>query len=63
MLRGVRNRDASTTVGTVATHLDFAAIEVGRLDKSGVPLHVLGGLTWRASVSESGEARLIEIVT
>jgi 8-hydroxy-5-deazaflavin:NADPH oxidoreductase len=35
--------DASATVTAVATQLGFAPIELGRLDKGGVPLHVLGG--------------------
>jgi predicted dinucleotide-binding enzyme len=35
--------DASATVATVATQLGFAPVELGRLDKGGVPLHVLGG--------------------
>jgi 8-hydroxy-5-deazaflavin:NADPH oxidoreductase len=35
--------DASATVAAVATQLGFAAIELGRLDKGGVPLHVVGG--------------------
>jgi 8-hydroxy-5-deazaflavin:NADPH oxidoreductase len=35
--------DASVTVATVATQLGFAPVELGRLDKGGVPLHVLGG--------------------
>jgi predicted dinucleotide-binding enzyme len=34
--------DAIATVATVATQLGFAAVELGRLDKGGVPLHVLG---------------------
>jgi 8-hydroxy-5-deazaflavin:NADPH oxidoreductase len=34
---------ASTTVAAVATQLGFAPVELGRLDKGGVPLHVLGG--------------------
>jgi 8-hydroxy-5-deazaflavin:NADPH oxidoreductase len=35
--------DASATVATVATQLGFVPIELGRLDKGGVPLHVVGG--------------------
>ena len=35
--------DASATVAAVATQLDFAPVELGRLEKGGVPLHVLGG--------------------
>jgi 8-hydroxy-5-deazaflavin:NADPH oxidoreductase len=35
--------DASATVASVATQLGFAPIELGRLDKGGVPLHVVGG--------------------
>jgi predicted dinucleotide-binding enzyme len=35
--------DASATVAAVATQLGFAPVELGRLDKGGVPLHVLGG--------------------
>jgi predicted dinucleotide-binding enzyme len=35
--------DASATVAAVATQLGFAPIELGRLDKGGVPLHVVGG--------------------
>jgi 8-hydroxy-5-deazaflavin:NADPH oxidoreductase len=35
--------DASGTVAAVATQLGFAPIELGRLDKGGVPLHVVGG--------------------
>jgi predicted dinucleotide-binding enzyme len=35
--------DASATVAVVATELGFAAIELGRLDQGGVPLHALGG--------------------
>jgi predicted dinucleotide-binding enzyme len=34
---------ASTTVAAVATQLGFAPVELGRLDKGGAPLHVLGG--------------------
>ena len=34
--------DASKTVADTATELGFAPIELGRLDKGGVPLHVLG---------------------
>jgi len=34
---------ASATVAAVATQLGFAPVELGRLDKGGVPLHVLGG--------------------
>jgi hypothetical protein len=35
--------DASATVAAVATQLGFAPVELGRLDKGGVPLHVVGG--------------------
>jgi 8-hydroxy-5-deazaflavin:NADPH oxidoreductase len=35
--------DASATVAALATQLDFAPVELGRLDKGGAPLHVLGG--------------------
>jgi predicted dinucleotide-binding enzyme len=35
--------DASATVAAVAAQLGFAPVELGRLDKGGVPLHVLGG--------------------
>ena len=35
--------DASAAVAAVATQLGFAPIELGRLDKGGAPLHVLGG--------------------
>jgi len=35
--------DASATVASVATELGFAPVELGRLDKGGVPLHVLNG--------------------
>jgi 8-hydroxy-5-deazaflavin:NADPH oxidoreductase len=35
--------DASAIVAAVATELGFAPVELGRLDKGGVPLHVLGG--------------------
>ena len=35
--------DASATVAAVATQLGFAPVELGRLDKGGPPLHVLGG--------------------
>jgi 8-hydroxy-5-deazaflavin:NADPH oxidoreductase len=35
--------DASTTVAAMATQLGFAPIELGRLDKGGVPLHAVGG--------------------
>ena len=35
--------DASTSVAAVGTQLGFAPVELGRLDKGGVPLHVLGG--------------------
>jgi predicted dinucleotide-binding enzyme len=35
--------DASATVAAVATELGFAPVELGRLDKGGAPLHVLGG--------------------
>jgi 8-hydroxy-5-deazaflavin:NADPH oxidoreductase len=34
--------DASATVAIVATQLGFAPVELGRLDKGGAPLHVLG---------------------
>jgi 8-hydroxy-5-deazaflavin:NADPH oxidoreductase len=34
---------ASAVVAAVATQLGFAPIELGRLDKGGAPLHVLGG--------------------
>jgi 8-hydroxy-5-deazaflavin:NADPH oxidoreductase len=35
--------DASATVSAMATQLGFAPVELGRLDKGGVPLHVVGG--------------------
>ena len=35
--------NASATVAAVVTELGFAPVELGRLDKGGVPLHVLGG--------------------
>jgi hypothetical protein len=35
--------DASATVAAVASQLGFAPIELGRLDKGGVPLHALDG--------------------
>jgi 8-hydroxy-5-deazaflavin:NADPH oxidoreductase len=35
--------DASATVAAVAAQLGFAPVELGRLDKGGVPLHVVGG--------------------
>jgi predicted dinucleotide-binding enzyme len=35
--------DASATVAALATQLGFAPIELGRLDKGGVPLHAVGG--------------------
>jgi len=35
--------DASAAVAVVATQLGFAPVELGRLDKGGAPLHVLGG--------------------
>jgi hypothetical protein len=35
--------DASATVAAVATQLGFAPVELGRVDKGGVPLHVVGG--------------------
>jgi 8-hydroxy-5-deazaflavin:NADPH oxidoreductase len=35
--------NASAAVAAVATQLGFAAIELGRLDQGGMPLHVLGG--------------------
>jgi 8-hydroxy-5-deazaflavin:NADPH oxidoreductase len=34
---------ASATVAAVVTQLGFAAVELGRLDEGGVPLHVVGG--------------------
>jgi predicted dinucleotide-binding enzyme len=37
--------DASATVASVATQLGFAPVELGRLDKGGAPLHVVGGQT------------------
>jgi 8-hydroxy-5-deazaflavin:NADPH oxidoreductase len=36
--------DASATFAAVATQLGFAPVELGRLDKGGAPLHILGGL-------------------
>ena len=35
--------DASATVAAVANQLGFAPVELGSLDRGGVPLHVLGG--------------------
>ena len=35
--------DASASVASVATQLGFAPVELGKLDKGGAPLHVLGG--------------------
>ena len=35
--------DASSAVAAVAIQLGFAPVELGRLDKGGTPLHVLGG--------------------
>jgi 8-hydroxy-5-deazaflavin:NADPH oxidoreductase len=35
--------DASAAVAAVATQLGFAPVELGRLDKGGVPLHAPGG--------------------
>jgi 8-hydroxy-5-deazaflavin:NADPH oxidoreductase len=35
--------DASAAVAAVATQLGFAPVELGRFDKGGAPLHVLGG--------------------
>jgi predicted dinucleotide-binding enzyme len=35
--------DASASVAAVATQLGFAPVELGRLDKGGASLHVLGG--------------------
>lgn len=35
--------DACATIAALATELGFAAVEVGRLDQGGVPLHVAGG--------------------
>jgi 8-hydroxy-5-deazaflavin:NADPH oxidoreductase len=35
--------DASATIAAVATQLGFAPVELGRLDKGGVALHVVGG--------------------
>ena len=35
--------DAAATVAAVADELGFAAIQLGRLDQGGVPLHVVGG--------------------
>jgi 8-hydroxy-5-deazaflavin:NADPH oxidoreductase len=35
--------NASAAVASLATQLGFAPIELGRLDKGGLPLHVLGG--------------------
>jgi len=43
--------DASATVAAVATQLGFAPVELGRLDKGGVPLHIMsnqpGGLLFQ----------------
>ena len=36
--------DASATVAAVASQLGFAPIELGRLDKGGVPLHAVDGI-------------------
>ena len=35
--------EASATVAALATQLGFAAVELGRLDQGGVPLHIVGG--------------------
>jgi predicted dinucleotide-binding enzyme len=35
--------DASSTVAALAIRLGFAPIELGRLDKGGVPLHAIEG--------------------
>jgi predicted dinucleotide-binding enzyme len=35
--------DASATITALASQLGFAPIELGRLDKGGTPLHVVGG--------------------
>jgi 8-hydroxy-5-deazaflavin:NADPH oxidoreductase len=35
--------DASATVAAVVNQLGFAPVDLGRLDKGGVPLHVVGG--------------------
>ena len=35
--------EASATVAALATRLGFAAVELGRLDQGGVPLHIVGG--------------------
>ena len=35
--------EASTRVAAVAEQLGFAPVELGKLDKGGAPLHVLGG--------------------
>jgi 8-hydroxy-5-deazaflavin:NADPH oxidoreductase len=35
--------DASATVASLATQLGFAPVELGRLDKGGVPLHIVAG--------------------
>ena len=35
--------NAGATIAAVADELGFAAIQLGRLDQGGVPLHVLGG--------------------
>lgn len=35
--------NASAAVAALATQLSFAPVELGRLDKGGAPLHVLGG--------------------
>jgi hypothetical protein len=50
--------DASATVAAIATQLDFAAVELGRIEEGGVP-SLCRRAAWRASVSEPGEAWLI----
>jgi predicted dinucleotide-binding enzyme len=35
--------ESSKTVAALARELDFAPVELGRLDQGGVPLHVVGG--------------------
>jgi 8-hydroxy-5-deazaflavin:NADPH oxidoreductase len=35
--------DSSATVAALATQLGFAPVELGRLDKGGLPLHLVGG--------------------
>ena len=35
--------EASATVAALASQLGFAAVELGRLDQGGVPLHIVGG--------------------